>query len=224
MIRKYLLLLFFSIQFTVIAQKDFLQLGSRYSEDQIYINIAYNQFYNQPETVGKSGFSYGFSTGFIKDFILNKKGSFAFALGVGYGFDSFNHQLKAVETSSQITFDIDNSITSNSLSIHNLEFPVEFRWRNATANKYKFWRVYTGVKVSYNVANTFSYQEGTRSVSLKNSTPFNSWQYGITLSAGYDFFNMYFYYGLTPVLKNAFIGTEKINTKILKFGLIFYLL
>ena len=77
MIRKYLLLLFFSIQFTVIAQKDFLQLGSRYSEDQIYINIAYNQFYNQPEPVGKSGFSYGFSTGFIKDFILNNKNRYS---------------------------------------------------------------------------------------------------------------------------------------------------
>ncbi len=222
--KKYFLLLFLGIQFTTLAQKDSLQLGDRYAEDQIYLQISYNQFYNQPQTVGKSNFSYGVSTGFLKDISLNKKGTLAFALGVGYGFDSFNHKLKVAELNNETIFSVDNSITSNRLSIHNIEFPIQFRWRTSTANKYSFWRIHTGFRISYNFLNTFSYEEPTTSISLKNSVFFNQWQYGLSLSAGYDLFNVYVYYGLTPILKNAFIGEEKIATKILKFGLVFYLL
>lgn len=222
--KKYFLLLFLGIQFTTLAQKDSLQLGDRYAEDQVYLHTSYNQFYNQPQIVGKSNFSYGFSTGFLKDILLNKRGTIAFALGVGYGFDSFNHKLKVATVNNETIFSVDNSITSNKLSIHNVEFPIQFRWRTSTANKYNFWRVYTGFRISYNFLNTFSYEEATSSISLKNSAFFNQWQYGLSLSAGYDLFNVYVYYGLTPVLKNAFIGEEKIATKILKFGLVFYLL
>lgn len=222
--KKFFLLLFLGIQFTTFAQKDSLQLGDRYAEDQIYLQVSYNQFYKQPQVVGKSNFSYGFSTGFLKDILLNKKGTIAFALGVGYGFDSFNHKLKVAELNNETIFSVDNLITSNKLSIHNIEFPIQLRWRTSTANKYNFWRIYTGFKISYNFLNTFSYEEPTTSISLKNSRFFNQWQYGLSLSAGYDLFNVYVYYGLTPILKNAFIGEEKIATKILKFGLVFYLL
>ena len=60
--------------------------------------------------------------------------------------------------------------------------------------------------------------------SYSNITSYNKLQYGLTLSAGYDAFNVNVYYGLTPILKDAYIGTEKVETKILKFGLIFYIL
>jgi hypothetical protein len=95
---KILWFLFFIFSVSLsFAQKDSLQIGDRYADDQIYASISYAQFYQQPAVISKSGFSFGLSTGFLKDFILNKQGSFSFAIGVGYGYDYFNHNLKVQE-------------------------------------------------------------------------------------------------------------------------------
>lgn len=219
----FLISLFF-VSITV-AQKDSLQLGDKYADDQIYASISYAQLYNQPSTITKSGFSYSFSTGFIKDIILNKKGSISVAAGVGYGADFFNHELKVEEINNKTVVSSDNTLSSNKFRTHNLEFPFEIRWRTSNANKYKFWRVYTGIKFLYNFSNKFEYLEANNnSSSSSNVSSYNKVQYGLTLSAGYDAFNINVFYGLTPLLKEAYIGSEKVDTKILKFGLIFYIL
>ena len=207
------------------AQKDMLQLGDRYAEDQIYISVSYAQFYNQPRQISKTNFSYSLATGFIKDLILNQQGSVSIALGVGYGFDFLNHKLKVEEFNNTTFFSSDNTIRSNLFTSHNLEFPLEFRWRTSTATKYNFWRVYTGVKFSYNLANKFQFDDATNTTfKYANITNYNKLQYGLTLSAGYDEFNVHIFYGLTPVFKNSNFNGEEVNSKILKFGLIFYLL
>lgn len=217
------LLLIFLTQFG-FAQKDSLQLGDKYSEDQLYFLISYNQLFNQPSQVKGSGFSFGLASGYIKDITLNKEGTVALGLGLGYNYDAFNHGLKVTEVNNAVTFEVDNTLTSNRLTIHNLEFPFEIRWRNSDATKYSFWRVYAGVKASYNLGNTFEFNDGTQSFSFKNVSRFNDWQYGLTLSVGYNALTAHMYYGLTPILKDSSIGTTDISTKIIRIGLIFYLL
>lgn len=220
---KYLLLFLFTTTFC-FGQKDSLQLGDKYADDQLYVSFTYNQLFSQPSQVGGSGFSFGFSGGFIKDISLTKQGNVSIGIGIGYGYDSFNHGLKVAKTNNTYNFSVDNTITSNKLSIHALELPLEFRWRTSTAKKYKFWRIYSGIKFGYNLSNAFSYVENSNAISLKNISNFKKFQYGLTLSAGYDAFNAHIYYGLTPIVENASIGTSKIDTKILKIGLIFYIL
>ena len=224
----YRLYLFFSmllLSFSLYPQKDSLLLGDRYAEDQIYASISYAQFYDQPSSISKSGFSFALSSGFIKDFILNKKGNFSFALGLGYGFDSFNHELKLEKLNNSIVFSSDNSIADNAFTSHNLEIPLEIRWRTSTAKKYDFWRIYAGIKFLYNISNQFKYTDANAMPFVfKNIESYRKLQYGLTLSAGYDEFNINVFYGLTPVFENAKINGEQINTKILKFGLVFYIL
>ena len=220
------LLFFFFIGCSSIAfsQKDSLQLGSKYAEDQLYFLISYNQLFDQPSLVKGSGFSYGLSAGFMKDLILNKKGSVSMALGFGYNYDLLNHGLTITEDNNEVTFQVDNSGAINTLTIHNLEFPFEFRWRDSDVQTYKFWRVYMGVKASYNVSNNFKFTDQSNSFSYKNVSRFNSWQYGLTLSVGYDVFTAHMYYGLTPMLKDTMLGTTDIASKTMRIGLIFYLL
>ena len=159
------LIFFFFIGCSSIAfsQKDSLQLGSKYAEDQLYFLISYNQLFDQPSLVKGSGFSYGLSAGFMKDLILNKKGSISLALGFGYNYDLLNHGLTIAEENNEVTFQVDNSGAINTLTIHNLEFPFEFRWRNSDAQIYKFWRVYMGVKASYNMSNNFKFTDQSNS-------------------------------------------------------------
>ena len=72
--------------------------------------------------------------------------------------------------------------------------------------------------------NTFEFNDGTQLVSLEDVSRFQQCQYGLTLSVGYNTFTAHMYYGLTPILKDSSIGTTEISTKIVRIGLIFYLL
>ena len=215
---------FVSVIANIYSQKDSLQLGDSYADDQIYAAITYAQFSNQPSSITRSRFSYALSTGFLKDFILNKKGTISFAAGFGYGYDFFNHELKISEMNNNTFFDISANTSSNVFKAHNLEFPLEIRWRTSNAKKYDFWRIYTGVKFLYNVSNTFQFMENAIDFKYKNVSAYRKLQYGLTFSAGYTEFNAYLFYSLTPVFENATINGENINTQILKFGLIFYIL
>lgn len=223
---KKVIYVFFLLFFVMNAfpQKDSLQLGDRYAEDQIYASISYAQFYKQPQVINKSSFSYAISAGFMKDFILNKQGTFAVAIGLGYGFDFFNHKLKVEEINQVTSFNTATNIRSNVFKAHNLEIPIELRWRTSTAQKYNFWRIYGGVKFLYNMSNKFQFIENDVEYQYKNVSAYNNFQYGLTLSAGFDEFNVNLFYNLTPVFKNATIQGETIDTRILKFGFIFYIL
>ncbi|MCG1035389.1 porin family protein [Polaribacter sargassicola] len=219
---------FFIFLFVVklcFAQKDSLEIGSRYADDQVYLSISYSQLIDQPSAISKSNFSYGLSFGFIKDVILNKQGNVSVAAGFGYGYNFFNHQLKVERINDIDIFSDDSSISKNFFKSSNLEFPIELRWRTSSINKYDFWRIYAGIKFLYNFSNKFEFvDEDDVSFEYSNINSYNKLQYGLTISAGYDEFNINVYYGLTPVFDNSYIEGEKINTKILKFGLIFYLL
>ena len=161
----------------------------------------------------------------MKDLILNKTGTISIAAGIGYGFDFFNHELRVDEVDGSTVFGNANGITENTFTAHNIELPFELRWRTSTAIKYGFWRVYSGVKVLYNLQNKFQYLEGdANQVKYTNVAAYNKLQYGLTTSAGYDAFNIYVFYGMTPVFKKSTINGETVASKIIKFGLIFYFL
>lgn len=209
--------------FNIQAQKDSLQIGDKYWEDQLYINVTYNVLNDQPKEVSKSGFSFGFSGGYIKDIPFNKSGKVAFGIGLGYGFDSFSHNLKVIKGSPN-RFESGSVLKSNKLRLHNIEMPIEFRWRTSTVNTYSFWRIYAGLKVSYNISNVFTYTDVNVPVTISNINEFNKWQTGLTMSSGYGTFNFHVYYGLTSLFKNASINNNPINTKIIRLGLSFYLL
>ena len=222
---RFILLCFLVIPFLTFAQKDSLSLGDRYADDQIYFSVSYSQLYDQPTGITKSNFSYALSGGFIKDIILNKSGTIAIAGGIGLGYDFFNHELKVDEIEGITVFTNDITASKNIFKSFNLEFPVEIRWRTSTAKKYNFWRIYTGVKFLYNLDNSFQYIDtNSKRLNYRKVSSYNKLQYGLTISAGYDAFTMNVFYGLTPVFKNSLLNGKVLDTKILKFGLIFYFL
>ena len=107
--KKLIFFFFIGCSSISFSQKDSLQLGSKYAEDQLYFLISYNQLFDQPSLVKGSGFSYGLSAGFMKDLILNKKGSISLALGFGYNYDLLNHGLTIAKENNEVTFQVDNS-------------------------------------------------------------------------------------------------------------------
>ena len=216
----YYLLFFFGNTISVFAQKDSLNINDSYWEDQLYINITYNIFRNQPEEVNPSKVSYGVGIGYIKDIPLNKRNTFALGLGLGYNYDLYTHGI-VVEGDD---FSVSENIPTNKINLHNLEIPIQIRWRKSDAITYSFWRVYFGPKITYNFSNKFRYTIGEEDFEFKNINNYNKLQTGLELSFGYGPFNFYTYYGLSPFYDNAILNNQTIDTKVLKLGLIFYLL
>jgi hypothetical protein len=216
--RRLVLLLFF-LSGIAYAQTDSTFVDTKYLEDQIYVNVAYIKLLNMPEPINQTGFSYGIGLGFIKDLPLNTKRNIGFGIGLGYAFNSIYFNIK--ETSPELSENIE--LKSNKVGMHNVEVPVEFRFRTSNPEKYKFWRVYPGFKFSYAFAvNTrLKQREG---FDVEDIIKINKFQYGPTLSVGYNKWNLYVYYGMNEVFSNKISTSYSIGIHDLRLGLIFYIL
>lgn len=220
--------LFLICQFT-LAQDLVVEVDSLYREDQFYAGFTYNLLGNLPSGISQSGFSSGFHLGFIRDMPINKRRNLALGLGIGYSGNSFNQNLQISEgTNNKYIYSIiDNSIaySKNKFSQHLVEIPFEFRWRSSTTTEYKFWRIYTGFKTSYVVFNSSKYNGSPQNENYKNIRDFNDFQYGLTLSVGYNTWNFYLYYALNPIFdSNALLNNNPMEMNAIKIGLIFYIL
>ena len=226
--RFYLYLIFqINFLFTLAAQTGLItELDSLYREDQFYVSVTYNTLINLPKNVSQNSFSPGLHLGFIRDFPLNKRRNIALALGLGYSFNSYNHNIRISESNPSIYTIINNSnFVKNNFSLHLLEVPFEFRWRTSSIESYKFWRIYTGFKLGYIVGSKSVYNDGLESINMKNLTDLNKLQYGITMSVGYNTWNGFIYYDLNPVFNEVSTADlQSIDMSTLKIGLIFYIL
>ncbi|WP_405410653.1 porin family protein [Maribacter sp. Asnod1-A12] len=196
----------------------------RYFEDQFYIGLSYNFILNHPEGSNQRNLSYGLQAGVIKDLPLNRAGTKAIGIGAGLALNSYYSNLVADISDDEISYSINDDITRSKLETHLLEFPLEFRWRNSTSEEYKFWRIYGGIKAAYVLGARSKYDLDDISEGFKN-TDLTKFQYGLTLSFGYNTFNVNAYYSLTELFDgNASVNGEVLQYRPLRIGLIFYIL
>lgn len=204
-------------------------VDSLYKEDQFYIGVTYNLFGNRPVDLSQNGFSNGIHFGFIKDMPLNKQRNVALGVGLGYSANSFYHNLHISFDDNQVTtYNVileSGSYTKNKFSNHLIELPIEFRWRTSTPEEYKFWRIYPGFKLGYIFRNRVKYRGDLGDVHYTNVKGFEKLQYGFTLTFGYNTWNAYLYYALSPIFaKESQINGQSIDMNNIKIGLMFYVL
>jgi hypothetical protein len=161
---------------------------------------------------------------------INKDRTYAVALGLGYSYNNIKHNLAVLPIDNGVnSYQVvpEGSFEKNKLVLHYLELPLELRWRNSNATDHRFWRVYLGFKVSYLFADKalYSPEDGIKEV-VKNDKSLNDFVYGAYISAGWNTWNFYAYYGLTPIYNNAPIvdSEQKLTMRSANLGLIFYIL
>lgn len=237
-----LLFLYFFLSFAATAQifepkvKDTIELDSvapvvdtKYREDQFYASFAYNMIQSKPGNYSQYSFSTNLTAGFLRDMPINKSRTYAIALGLGYSYNNIKHNIAVEKINGINTYKTveEGKFEKNKLVLHYLEIPLELRWRNSDSINHKFWRVYAGFKVSYLFSDKAQYEpNGNTKIKIKGDKNLNDFLYGAYLSAGWNTWNFYAYYGLTPIYNSVPIeGTEqKLTMKSLNFGLIFYIL
>lgn len=208
--------------------KPVVKIDSLYREDQFYFSITYNMFTNTPDQFKQNKFSMGLSGGFLRDMPINKMRTVSIAAGLGLSYQNYYQNLTISEDATgAIVYGVNNygEFVSNRYRQYSVELPIEFRWRNSTFESYKFWRIYTGIKLSYVFSNTSILDDGEKTYRINNNANINKFQYGPYISAGYNTWNIYLYYGLNTLFNSATtIDGQKINLKTLNAGLIFYIL
>ncbi|KOS07431.1 hypothetical protein AM493_16310 [Flavobacterium akiainvivens] len=214
---------------TVAIEKDSVApfADPYYREDQFYATINYNLMAGLPDGYSQYSFSTGLGVGFLRDMPLNKRRNHSIALGFGYSYNNIKHNLAVTHDGTKSNYSIvpKGDYELNKLVLHYLEVPLELRWRNSDSISHQFWRVYAGFKLSYLVYDKAQYEpEGGDQVKVRHDDNMNKVQYGAYISAGYNTWNFYAYYGFTPLYDNAYIGDEKIKIYPIKLGLIFYIL
>jgi hypothetical protein len=203
-------------------------LDSNYLEDQFYVGLTYNFMVKKPQGITQRSLSYGLMGGFIKDIPLNRRRNVAVGIGLGYAVNSYYTNLRVEETDAGLSYTILDSSTPfrrNKLETHLIEMPLEFRWRNSTASSYKFWRIYTGLKLGYIVGSRSKFVADTFKDSFYN-TETRNFRYGLMFNFGYNTFNIHAYYALNHLFEDGTLTQDGQNVDFtpLRIGLIFYIL
>ena len=231
--QMFLIIFYLCFSFPVLSQISYRNaptvIDSLYREDQIYIGLTFNLLTDLPETVSQSGFSGGFHLGFVRDFPINEQRNIAIGAGLGWSINSYGQELFIGEDSEENTIfrnlnDLDIDYNTNRFSTQLVEVPIQFRWRTSTAETYKFWRVYTGVRLGYVYFFKSNFKDEGNQVVQTDVPEFNRFRIGTTLTFGYNTFNFHVYYGLNPFFKDATLNEEEIGISTFKLGLMFYIL
>lgn len=208
----------------------FIDVDSLYREDQIFIGFTYNILTGLPENISQSGFSGGIHAGFIRDFPLNERRNIALGVGLGWSFNTYGQNLFIGETEEEETIfralnDTDIDYETNRFSTQSIDVPVQFRWRTSDFDKYKFWRIYTGLKLSYVYYFKSTFSDANNVYNQTKVPEFNRLRMGATFTFGYNTFNFHFYYSLIPFFnKDALLNGQPIELSTLQIGLMFYIL
>lgn len=207
---------------------DFEAVDSLYREDQFYFVTTYNAIQNAPKAISQNSYSAGFGVGFLRDFPVNKLRTFAVAPGLGLSYNNYKQNLLISERDGERSYSaIDGGIDykKNKFAIYSIDVPIELRWRTSTFESHKFWRIYAGVKLSYNFLNQSRYIGPNESFKINNNPDFNKFSYGVYLTTGFNTWNFYGYYGLQDIFKDvSFNSQEPLKMRSLNLGLMFYIL
>lgn len=204
-------------------------VDSLYREDQFYIGLSFNLVTSQPDSFSQNGFSGGLHAGFIRDMPINKRRNVAIGVGLGIATNTYNSNLFIGETTTgESVFSIleaGANVDRNTFSTNLIEMPIQLRWRTSTPTDYSFWRIYTGLKLSYIYHYKAKFKSDSDSVTQTDIPELNRFRYAATLTLGNGSFNAFVQYDLQTLFnKDALIDTQRVNLQPIKFGIEFYIL
>ena len=204
----------------VYSQKETETIAdSLFREDQFYASISYNILQKTPDNFNQYSFSTGLSAGFLRDFPISENRHWAIAPGIGYSFNDLKQNIDF----SSISNGSETEIVKSRILLHYIDLPLEIRWRNATPDSHKFWRIYGGFMASYLINGKFKYEGSFGSGTENINDLLNKFQYATYLTFGFNTWNAYIHYGLNPFFDKDKTTTEN-NVTTLKIGLMFYIL
>jgi len=199
---------------------------TNYFEDQFYIGVQYNLLSNTSSGVDNTGIPYSFGIGFIKDFPINTERNIGFGAGIGYSYDVLKPNIIIMSSGDDFTHTVGDEFSSYDYTSHNLEFPIEFRWRTSSPTHNPFWRIYTGASYILNISNKTTLEGNNTTYEHQDLHTINYNNFSLYASLGFGTWNFHIKYYLKPIFKNNVRNEDNqpIEANQLKVGIMFYLL
>jgi len=219
----YIWLLFCSFKFYAQEETPVLQ-DHKYYEDQFYIGISYISLINTENDIQNTGIPYNLSMGFIKDLPLNKKRNIALGIGIGYTFHNLKPNIAIIN--DDLDLSITDSFSDYQIKSHNIEFPLEYRWRTSSATKYRFWRIYFGVSLIYNFKTNADFETNDEIFNYTDLSFFKQYNGSIYTSVGFGTWNFNIKYYLQNIFNDdvTTADDEPLSFNPLMMGIMFYIL
>jgi Outer membrane protein beta-barrel domain len=231
--RDLLKLFFLLIAGNIFSQSDSLSvtktpIDSLYREDQFYFGVSINLFENKPRGFSANTISPSFTAGFLRDMPFNKNRTLAIAAGFGITYNKFSNNLVVVESSDLNTYstiDASETYDKNKLEQISVDLPLEIRWRNSTPESHQFFRIYSGIKMSYLVFSKSKFINSEKTSLVFGNDDLNKLRLSAYLTFGYNTWNGYISYGFTPLFKDSILlKNESIGLNPINLGFMFYIL
>jgi len=194
-----------------------------YREDQIYLGASFMILESNQERFKPQGLSRHFQWGVVRDIPLSASGRFATGIGLGMGFERYTTNLIPLDVGSYSLPELNSTpVDPFFISVQSLEFPLTLRWRGSSPTDYAFWRVYGGITFQWN----YRIRAKQNSEVIALSDELDTFGASANLSFGFNTWNFYLAYRLTPFLKSDGVNEQALPIELtpIKVGLIFYLL
>ncbi len=205
-----------------------IEVDSLYREDQFYCGFSFNLMQNKPQGYQSSKISPSFTAGFLRDMPINKPRTKAIAVGLGLTYNKFAHDLIVLENDGKTQYFTprsDQSFDKNKLELVTLDLPLELRWRTSTPQSHQFFRIYTGLKLSYLVFSKSKYVDAEKTVVIFGNQDLTKLKTSAYIAFGYNTWNGYVSYGFSPIFNSkAKLNEDTIKLNNLAFGVLFYIL
>lgn len=136
---------------------------------------------------------------------------FGIAYGVGYSghFYHGNLHIDVSADGNQTLQNLDDdAYISNRLAAEYVDGVLELRYRSTANNKGRYNRFYLGAIAGYRVDSYAYLQAEDYRVKFYNIGGFSTLRYGAYLKAGRGPFNLYYYYGLNPIVESGVLVPE----------------
>ena len=203
----------------------FSQAQQAYREDQIYIDVNFILQHLDNDRFSDNGFSRSLHLGVLRDIFLTPSGEYALGLGVGYGLTRLVNNLEVSPSAGvfEVSYPRPDRSYRNFFTYHELQFPVELRWRKSTVEEHKFWRIHAGYRFSRPFGLRYKPFFGP---DFPVDGVLSRWHHEASLSVGYNTWNLRFAYQLNPLLRSEVRSAsgDRFPVRTIQLGLIFYLL
>lgn len=193
------------------AHKLFLrQQKTKYLDDQLYIAFTYNILTALPKSMSEYSFSNTFSFGYIRDIPLNKRRNFGLGIGLGFSYHTYYTNLSLTKDELGIldmhTME-SSEYKSNRFSMQSIDIPFQLRFRGSTADKFNFWRVYTGVTASWVYKNSSTLKTDIQKIRYYGISPLQTWLFYANLQVGYGKFTLKVDYSINSLFESSYNGS-----------------
>ncbi len=183
--------------------------------DHLVVDFNTDRFQELPAGVEQGYFNFGVNVSLFHDHPINKKGSLAWAIGVGYSGLNIHHNARF-----SYTVDANNDIhtvwqpypdgleyNKNKINLNYLEVPFEIRIRSmkesvedrSVAN----FRLYLGFKGGYLVNSHTKFRDAETKVKVYNIRNLLMYRYGPTVRIGFKKVALHGFYSLTSIFQEG---------------------